>query len=69
MKNSFTLLETVFSLTIIVIMLGSMFNLITQYSSYDKYNDIQNAKNQFLINSSQTNYNSEYILLERRATP
>ncbi len=69
MKNSFTLLETIFSLAIIAIALSGLFKLSTIQSKYDRYNDIQNAKNQLLSNPSQTTYSSDYITLTRKTVP
>lgn len=69
MKNSFTLLETIFSLAIITIALNGLFKLSTTQSKYDRYSDIQNAKNQLLSNPSQTSYSSDYIALTRKIVP
>ena len=65
-KSAFTLLETIFALTIISIMIGGFTYLYTQKVSYDRYNELQVAENEFLTDSSKLVYQSETIKLVRK---
>ncbi|MBT3281149.1 MAG: hypothetical protein HOF69_06875 [Campylobacteraceae bacterium] len=69
-KKSFTLIETIFALTIISIMIGGFFNLYKIQVSYSVYNELQVAENEFLSNTNLNSiYESKNIKLVKKIVP
>ncbi len=47
-KNSFTLIETLFSLIILSVIIGGYTGFITNHKSVNIYNELQNTHNNFI---------------------
>jgi len=61
-KNSFTLIETLFSLIIVAVIIGGFTKIINQPIRYQRYQDLQKAQNEYILYGAVKSYFKEFTL-------